>query len=177
MEAKTVITMLRLNDKDFNEYEVALPLKDLDEYFKAMGWLEDYYKREFLTIGMKGRFEFLDYEQNINIQLLNDLLLKFQELDEEDQEIVLLLTHREGDTFEAFLYTMNNFRKYLLVPARLKTEEDVSKYIINLICHNKFLKIFEEAICFEDFYSCLFEYDIAFFVSNRILVKIENLLD
>ena len=177
MEAKTVITMLRLNDKDFNEYKVALPLKDLDEYFKAMGWLEDYYKREFVTIGMKGRFEFLDYEQNINIQLLNDLLLKFQELDEEDQEIVLLLTHLEGDTFEGFLYTMNNFRRYILIPAQLKTEEDVSKFVINLICHNKFLKVFEDAICFEDFYRCLFQNAIAFRIDDRILVKIEDLLD
>lgn len=177
MIANTTVTLLRLNVSEHDDYALTLPIRDLHEFFVAMDWYEDFLDKNYITIELDGAFDFLVYEESIDLELLNNCLLRFQQLSDLEQETVIWLTHLNGDTLSALHYSLVNFNKYLLVPAIYRTEETIAKFVIKQIYPNNLLNIFEDSICFEDFCNCMFKNQIAFYIDNRILVKIVDLID
>lgn len=177
MNKKTVAKLLRLGDPEFTEYELSLPIKDLDEFFVAMDWYSEYLHKEYVITELNGFFDFLLYENNLDIKRLNELLLRFQILDEEEQELVLFLTHLNSDTVDGFEYSLNNHTKYVMVPITCRNEEEISRFVINKISSSNFLRFFEDSICYEDFFQLLFKHQIAFDVDNRFIIKLVELFD
>lgn len=177
MKADTTVTFWRTNSSDQEEYAATLPIRDLDEFFISMDWYEDFINRDFLTIGMTGTFDFLLYEETVDIELFNSLLLRFQQLNEEEQETVLYLTHLYDDTICALHYALSVYSRYTIVPSSCKSEEAIAKFVIEKIYPRTLLRYFEESISFEDFFQCLFKYQIAFCIDDRYIIKSVELTD
>lgn len=169
MKADTTVTLLRTST--FEEYALTIPIKDIDEFFITMDWYDEFISKEYVIIELKGAFVFLLYDQFIDLSVLNRLLLRFKQLDEAAQETVIYLTHLNGDTVNALNYALSNYQKFVLVPAECSSPEAISKFVIKTCYLNSLLNYFSEAICYEDFYQCLFKHCIAFYIDERILIK------
>lgn len=169
MEYNTTVTLLRTSTLE--EYQLSIPIIDIDEFFIAMDWYDEFLNNQYLIIELKGAFDFLLYDQFIDISVLNRLLLRFKQLDEAAQETVIYLTHLNSDTVDALQYSLRNYDKFVLVPAHCSSPEAISKFVITTCYLNSLLKYFSDAICYEDFYQYLFKHCIAFYIDERILIK------
>ena len=171
---KTTVTFLRTST--FTEYELTLPCYDLHDFFITFDWYDEFLNHDFITIQMKGGFDFLCYDETVDIEVLNKLFILFNELPKDVQETILYITHSYGDTVEALHYALLNYDKYTLVPDSCKTWEEIATFVLKKFFNPNLLKYFESAISLKDFYYSSLKHGLAWQVDNRILIKSVELL-
>lgn len=166
---ETIVKLI--NTRTLDEYEFSLGQTDLGEYFVTIGAFDDYCKGNYILESLTGDFEFIEHDEHTDINLLNDLLLEFESLRQQEQEKILLLTNLYDNTLDALHYAVNTYQKYSLLPDTLNSKEEVIQYIINEIYQTPLLKHFGETIDYELFWHILFTRDLAIVLNKRILVK------
>ena len=166
-------TVKILRTSDFTEYELGLPQNDIEEYFLIHGWLNEFKSKDYLCIELKGDIE-LDYEETLDLEYFNNLLLEFRNYDIATQDKIKVLMESNYNTIESLQYALNNHQKYTLVPDKISNEQ-LAKYVFEEIYNIKTFSLWRECISHKDFTTLLFARGCAFSVNGKILIKSINL--
>lgn len=166
-------TVKLLRTADFKEYELSLPLNDIDEYFLIHDWLNEFKSKDYFCIEITGDIK-LDYEETLDIEYFNNLLLEFRNHDIATKEKVQAIMELNYNTVESLEYALNNHQKYTLVPDTI-SKNQLAKYVFEEILNIKTYDLWCDSISSEDFATILFARGCAFSVNGKILIKSINL--
>lgn len=166
-------TVKLLRTADFKEYELGLPQNDIEEYFLIFGWLNEFKNKDYLCIELNGDIE-LDYEETLDLEYFNNLLLEFRNYDIATQDKIKTLMELNYNTVESLQYALNNHQKYSLVPNNIG-KEHLAKYIFEEIYNIKTFDLWSDCISHKDFTNILFARGCAFSTNGKILIKSINL--
>lgn len=137
---------------DNENYELTLPCPDIDEYFLYMGLpsaKKDFYKEMEIHRLECAEFDF-SHSSVLDLSELNRLLMELNYLSEATIFLVGLLTKSNGNTFEAFRYSLKNYDKYDYLDKALG-ETALGRYILtDVFGTNIASSAVKEAFCLED---------------------------
>ena len=166
-------TVKLLRTADFTEYELGLPLNDIDEYFLIHDWLNEFKNKDYLCIELTGDIK-LDYEETLDIEYFNNLLLEFKKRDAATQEKVTALMELNYNTVDSLRYALDNCDKFILVPDNID-KEHLTKYVFEEIYTIKTFDLWSDCISSKNFITALISRGCAFSINGKILIKSINL--